>query len=968
MTAPIVRKKLIEVSIPLEAINAEAKRRKQKAPKGYPTSFHKYWAQRPVAACRAVLFTQLVDDPGSCPDEFPTKASQAVERVRLHELIGRLVSWDASTDTAVLAEARYEIARSIARGRGDSLASFATMRPQQVIDYLQQYAPLIYDPFSGSGSIPLEAQRLGLRTLGSDLNPIAVLIGKALVEFPPKFNERKPVNPNVNELHQWNGAQGLADDVRYYARWMRDEAEKRIGHLYPKVTMTDASDADVIAWFWARTVASPDPSAKGAQVPLVSSFVLSSKAAKNVIVDFEVDRTARAWQFKIDDKPSKDALRLAAEGTKSGRAAFSCALTGAPIDGEYIDAEAQAGRMSERLMAIVAEGPRKRFYLAPTSEHVAAADAAAAIVAQHGNDMDLPTQACRGTFASNAQGRRYKFKTFSDYFTPRQLVAMTTFSDLALEARERVLQDATTRWSGKHSEDKRRLVDGGLGPTAYSDAVTVLLSVVLARMALYGSSLCKWLVKDNAMASAIPQKAIEMNWDYVEGNPLAKSSAGIITCSESVAACLEQIMPVVSGQVEIHDVQQPPIYRDAIVATDPPYLDNISYADLSDYFYVWHRRTLRSVLPNLFRRVVTPKSEEIIASTFRHETRKVADDFFMKGMTTALQHIESATSPQYPLTMFYAYKQNEMDADGQSSAGWAAFLQAVLDSGFAIDATWPLRTENTAALKNNVNALASSIVLVCRRRDATATVISRSDFLRALRREMPDALAEIRRAGVGPTDIQQAAIGPGIGIFTRYAQVLNTNGTNMMVDDALRLINQVREEIASTSDGDYDSETRFALDWFAAHGLSKGRSGDAIMMTNALNVSLKGINDSGFFEARGGDARLLKRDELPDDYDPVRDKTPTIWEACQHLIKRLTAEDGGIDAAAALYNRLGSRAEPAHALARRLYDICEQRKWATEGYVYNQLHQEWDAIESRAAALAEAHGKRDLFGRIEEEV
>ena len=303
-----------------------------------------------------------------------------------------------------------------------------------------------------------------------------------------------------------------------------------------------------------------------------------------------------------------------------------------------------------------------------------------------------------------------------------------------------------------------------------------------------------------------------------------------------------------------------------------------------------------------------------------------------------------------------------MSENGITSAGWASFLQAVTDSGLAVDGTWPVRSELSNRMRGQAsNALASSIVLVCRRRDAAASVITRADFLRTLRREMPEALAEIRRAGVGPTDIQQAAIGPGIGIFTRYASVLNTDGTPMLVKDALKLINQVREEITSTGDADYDSETRFALDWFAAKGFEKGRSGDAITMTNAVNVSLNGVKGAGFFEAEGGDARLLKRNELPDNWEPAGEGLPTVWEACQHLIKRLTAEDGGVDAAAALYNRLGALSEPAHALARRLYDICEQRQWASEGRVYNQLHQEWPVIEKRAAELAVT--RTDLFSR-----
>jgi putative DNA methylase len=699
---------------------------------------------------------------------------------------------------------------------------------------------------------------------------------------------------------------------------------------------------------------SPDPRAKGAQVPLVSSFVLSAKDDKAVIVKPVINRTRMTWTFTIDDKPSNSDREVAKKGTKAGRGAnFSCLLTGAAIDETYVKREAMAGRMGAALMAIVAEDQRSRIYLAPTEEQVKAAT----LVAPDVPEVDHPMPEDPRWFAPPDYG----MANYIDLFTPRQIVAMTTFSDLVIATRAKVLTDAMGHWSGAYADDTRRLADGGFGPTAYSDTILVLLSVVLARMALYGSSLCKWLVKDNAMASAIPQKALEMNYDYVEGNPLEKSSSGIVTCSEAVASCLEHVSPASAGQVEYHDVQLSPFCQDVIIATDPPYLDNVGYADLSDYFYMWHRRTLKSVLPDLFRRVATPKREELIASAFRHDGRANAETFFMEGMTVALGKIEKAAHSQYPITIFYAYKQSETEADGQSSAGWTAFLQALLNSGFAVDATWPMRTENTAALKNDVNALASSIVLVCRRRDTSAPTITRADFVRALRREMPSALAEIRHAGVGPTDIQQAVIGPGFGIFTRHASVLNTDGTPMLVKEALKLINQVREEITSHGDADYDSETRFALDWFAAKGFDKGRSGEAINMTNAVNISLDGMVASGFFEASGGSARLLKRDELPDGWDPFADTSATVWEACQHLVKRLSAEDGGIEAAAALYNRLGALADPAHALARRLYDICEQKQWASEGRVYNQLHQEWAVIEKRAAEIAEAGNRRDLF-------
>jgi putative DNA methylase len=947
------RKKLIEVSIPLEAINRESAREKS-IRHGHPSTLHLWWARRPLAACRAVLFAQLVDDPSACPDEFPTVELQKAERYRLHKLIEHLVPWDPFTNEMILNEARYEIARSVARGRGEKLPPMAQMKPQAVIDYLQINAPPVYDPFSGGGSIPLEAQRLGLKAMGSDLNPVAVLIGKALIEFPPKFAGRKPVNPEVNELHQWTGAQGLADDVRYYGLWMRTEAEKKIGHLYPKVKLEDGkTEATVIAWLWARTVPSPDPRAKGAQVPLTSTFVLSAKPGKEVIVRPEVDRAKMTWAFEIDDNPSQEELKAAKNGTKAARGSnFTCLLTGAAVDDTYVKAVSMAGRMSVVLMAIVAEGQRSRFYLAPTPAHVKAA----AVDAPDVPEVDQPMPKNPRWFSPPDYG----MPNFKDLFTPRQLVALTTFSDLVMKAREKVLADAKEHWTGSQWDDTRRLADGGLGPVGYADAVATYLGETASKLAVFLTTQARWRSGEGKSAPGFGRQALPMFWDYAELNPFAGAGGD---WNEMIAACAKVIerLPTSSGVVCAALAQNNKYPTPVTINTDPPYYDNIGYADLSDYFYVWLRRTLQAIHPDLFRRVLTPKNDELVAIPYRHGGKDGAEAYFMEGMKKTLVGIAKVTSDT-PTVIYYAFKQSEAAEDGVTSAGWASFLKAVYDAGLAIDGTWPVRTEGaTRLIAADANALASSIVLVCRRRDATASTITRADFLRSLRREMPEALAEISRAGVGPTDIQQAAIGPGIGIFTRYAQVLNTDGTPLIVKDALKLVNQVREEITSTADAVYDSETRFALDWFAAKGFNKGKSGDAILMTNAVDVSLDGMNAAGVFEARGGDARLLKREELPDNWDPTADNRATVWEACQHLIKRLIAEDGGIDAAAALYNRLGALAEPAHALARRLYDICEQRQWASEGRVYNQLHQEWAVIEKRAAELAEARG--DLFSR-----
>jgi len=774
-----VRKKLIEVSIPLEAINAAAAREKS-IRHGHPSTLHLWWARRPLAACRAVLFAQLVDDPSAWPDKFPTGEAQDAERKRLHKLIERMVPWEASNDERILNEARWEIARSIAWGLGEEPPP--KTNPKAVLDYLQTKAPPVYDPFSGGGSIPLEAQRLGLRAYGSDLNPVAVLIGKALVEIPPKFAGKPPVNPAAQaELKRggrWNGkgAQGLAEDVRYYGQWMRDEAERRIGKFYPKAKLPDGSEATVIAWLWARTVRSPDPAAKGAMVPLVSSFMLSTKEGKKAWVEPVLDSQAPdGYRFEVrtGNLSKADEARLK-KGTKTARGSnFTCVLTGAAIDGEYVKAEGTVGRMSARLMAVVAEGDRGRVYLSPSSEHEKAAEKARLQEIDIGPvSQDLPHDP-RAIWCT-----LYGLTTFDKLFTPRQLLALTTFSDLVGEAREKALADA--RAAGL-PDDATPLCTGGAGAAAYADAVAIYLGLVLGRCTDAWSTIASWASTGEFIRNTFSRQAIPMVWDYAECNPFSASTGNFGNSIDWTSQVLFQLSAVAPGEIRqiVAQHNHYPV-RPVVISTDPPYYDNIGYADLSDYFYVWHRRTLHAVWPDLYRRLSVPKDTELVANPYRHGSADAAEAFFMRGMGEAMAAMRSASVDAEPLTIYYAFKQSEATEEGITSAGWASFLQAVVDSGLTIDGTWPIRTERGArTIGQGANALASSIVLVCRKRDPNASVAMRDEFVRALKRELPDAIEDIRKAGVGPVDMQQSVLGPGMGIFTRYAKVLEDDDSVM---------------------------------------------------------------------------------------------------------------------------------------------------------------------------------------------
>lgn len=954
MTASATRKKLIEVSIPLEAINAASAREKS-IRHGHPSTLHLWWARRPLAACRAVLFSQLVDDPSSWPDRFPTEEAQDIERRRLHRVIERMVPWEASNNEDILNEARWEIARSVAWGRGEEPP--VKSDGKAILAYLQEKAPPAYDPFSGGGSIPLEAQRLGLRAYGSDINPVAVLIGKALVEIPPKFTGRPPVNPKaLKELERgrWNGkgAQGLAEDVRYYGQWMRDEAEKRIGHLYPKAKLPDGTEATVIAWLWARTVRSPDPAANGAMVPLISSYMLSSKEGQQAWVEPQIDASAtEGWRFNVKTGfLSKDEEAKLKEGTIGRSTGGTCILTGASMPFSYIRSMGQESGLGSRLMAIVVEAKRGRYYLTPTcaQEEIAARSAP-----KWEPEGDIPNN------PRNFNTPIYGFRTFSSLFTSRQLVALTTLSELVTEVRTKVLGDASLAGL---LDDNVPLHAGGSGALAYADALATYLAFAVDKVCEGSNTVCTWspLPTKLHVVSAFGRQALPMAWDFAESNPFANSSGNMKRMAELIANVLDFnfSVNVNPGSVKQKDAAKNNFENNSAFSTDPPYYDNIVYADLSDFFYVWQRKTLGAVWPDLFRRLSTPKAEELVATAYRHGGVDAAELFFMNGMKKALGSAGLASSDSVPLAIYYAFKQSEVGSDGVTSSGWASFLQAIFDAGLSIDGTWPVRTERSGGFRNkDANALASSIVLVCRKRTADALTITRAEFIRLLRREMPDAIDNIRKAGVGPVDMQQSVIGPGMGVFSRHAKVLEDDDSAMTVKTALALINRVWEEIDQELDAAFDAETQVALAWFATYGFDSRSSGELITLANAKNISTSALFASEVFEDLKGRAGLKPRDKLPKDWSPAKDRKLTIWECVQHTARVLNAEDGGAEAAGRLVAQMGPSGDQARKLAYRLFEIATQKGWSQEALVYNELAQEWPHLEDAGTQVTSSTTK-----------
>lgn len=949
MTAIRIPKKLIEVALPLDTINIAAAREKS-IRHGHPSTLHLWWARRPLAAARAVIFAQMVNDPGYQQGggfKYGVNKEKAeIERERLFKIIEDLVRWESTNNEEVLERARAEIRRS-----WREVCELNKGHPQAAELFNPDRLPAFHDPFAGGGALPLEAQRLGLESYASDLNPVAVTINKAMIEIPPRFAGRAPVGPipkgeKQAKLHEdWSGARGLAEDVRRYGAWMRAEAEKRIGHLYPKIEITAEMAGErpdlkpllgqkltVIAWLWARTVKSPSPAFSHVDVPLASTFVLSSKAGKEAYVEPVIEGDSYRFTVKLGTTPES-----AKDGTKLSRGAnFQCLLSDTPIEPRHIKAEGMAGRMGAKLMAIVAKGPRGRIYLAPTSEQEA--------IAQQAQPEWKPETALPDD-PRNFWTISYGLTKYGDLFTPRQLVALTTFSDLVAEAIEKCQQDASDAGMADHN---LRLDAGGIGALGYSQAIGVYLAFGINKMADRGSSICGWDSTRDSLRNTFGRQAIPMVWDFAEANFIGDSAGSYENALDQGMRVIREYLPSKpSGFATQSDAQSQTISMNKVISSDPPYYDNIGYADLSDFFYVWLRKSLKPIFPALYATLAVPKAEELVATPYRHGGKEAAEAFFLDGMTDAMHNLVEQAHPAFPVTIYYAFKQAETRDDaGTHSTGWETFLEAVLSAGFALTGTWPMRTElGNRMIGSGTNALASSIVLVCRKRPADAPTVSRREFLRELNAALPEALDEMTRGGVNspvaPVDLSQAIIGPGMAIFSQYTAVLEADGTPMRVKTALQLINRFFAE------DDFDHDTQFCLHWFEGQGWADGKFGDADVLARAKGTSVGGLQESGVVESGAGKLRLLRWAELPKDWSPETDTRTPVWEALHQLIRALNQD--GESATGALLARMPARAEPIRALAYRLYTLCERKGWAEEARAYNELVAAWSGIEQASA-------------------
>jgi len=945
------RKKLIEVSLPLEAINEESAREKS-IRHGHPSSLHLWWARRPLAACRAVLWATLVDDPS---EYMPDDESANKERDRLFAILEKLVQWENISNEEVLDSAKLEIARSVARALGCNMP----VGKEAIREFLSTKVPPVLDPFAGGGSIPLEAQRLGLCANASDLNPVALLINKALIEIPPKFSGTPPVHPPEEGQRQdsllkkdWKGSEGLAEDVRYYGKWMRDKAENLVGNVYPKANITSTLLADrpdlqhlglkpgdnlnVIAWLWARTVMCPNP-ACGMETPLFKSATLSTK--KHIWVQpICNDNSEKKVTFKVNVGG-----QCLTEGSVNRNGAF-CVICHTPISFDYIREQGRAKKFSSTLMAIVADTGRSRVYLPTISEHEKAAFQA------------LPTWIPESELPDRGLGISlpiYGFNKHSDLFTERQLLLLSTVNGLTNDAKTRIVEDCKSSFVSN--------------PEEYANAVITYLGLASSKLADYNSSLSVWSPTRDQAKATFTRQALPIIWDFAEVNPFAHAAGDLLVSLKGITEALEDLPGGTVGKVEQRSATSLISNEKLIISTDPPYYDNIGYADLSDYFYTWIRKSLSGIYPELCATLVTPKSDELVANPYRFGgDRQKAQNYFENGLGQFFERASKTVDMAYPMTVFYAFKQTEVDGDDdgddsdlpeaekltqnikmRASTGWETMLEGLLHNGFQITGTWPMRTERNSRTRSiGSNALASSIVLVCRPRSEESTFITRRELLSFFKKELPVSLHKLKQGNIAPVDLAQAAIGPGMAIFSRYKTVLEADGSPMRVRAALVLINQALDEYLAEQEGEYDSDTRWALAWFEQYGNEQGPYGVAETLSKAKNTSVEGLSHAGFLEARAGKVRLLKRDELDDDWDPNKDKRLTAWETAQYLIRTLDKE--GEKGAGALLGKLGSFGEMARDLAYRLYTICERKGWAQEALAYNMLVVAWPRIKEQS--------------------
>jgi putative DNA methylase len=897
-------RKLIEVSLPLDVINDASAYDKMPGIGAHPKGIHHWWARLPLPSARAVLFASLVDDPSSHPETFLTEEAQQKERQRLFDIINRLCQKKMHLHQDAFIEANKEI-----------------------LSHCKGHVPTVFDPFAGGGSIPLEAMRLGLPVIASDLNPVAVMINKATLELLPSIATHSPINPEskIKPNVAYKNGKGISEDLKYYGREINEIVRKKIGMFYPKVKYKDSvngkeKEANVITWLWARTVKCPNP-ACGCEMPLVRSFILSTKRdpapyIKPVIVEHTPNSRTVKYEVNYGDPEIKGTVN---------RSGATCVACNGPVKLDYIREEGRAGRIKYELIGIVADGGKNKFFLSPTEEQQKIAATAKPIWKP---ETKLPEKAL------GFRVQLYGYDEHWKLFTNRQLLGLNEFQQEIGKLCSKLSTEASPN---------------------YIKSIEVLFNFCIDRLADFNNAFTRWKSSGEQQMQLFNRQVVPMVWDFPEANILEPRAISWLNAVDIAADATAIILSEISTPQNAlqfnaanHEFKSPTL----LISTDPPYYDNIGYSDLSDFFYVWMRKGLQDKFPDLLKTVLVPKMEELVASDSRYGSKQAAKDHFEEGFRSAFGNFKKGMDPRFPLTVYYAFKQEEEgeEEDDDSitlTTGWETLLEGLVSSGFQITATWPIKASQQWRMRAmGSNALTSYIVMVCRIREEDSATISRRDYIQELRRELPTALRILQKSNLAPVDLAQAALGPGMGIFSKYKSVLEQDGSNMKVRTALSMINQSLDEILTEQEGDFDPETRWAISWFEQNSYSQGVFGDADALARARNTAVNALAQSGIVLSGSGQVRIITRAELPADWGPLSDDKIVIWKMTQHLIKQL--QEKGELGAAMLYKRLGIRADVSRELAYRLFTICEKKGWSQEAQAYNSLVLSWNLIVSES--------------------
>ncbi len=935
-------KKLIEVALPVDEINEASVKEKNPFLKGHPRALHLWWARRPLAAARSILFAQLVNDPGRDRGHYPgmTKEKASVERERLFDIIRELSKWENIDNQDLLETAKNEINKS--------WIETCKLNGWEVSEH-----PGVLDPFSGGHAIPIEAQRLGLKPYGADLNPVAITLGKALIEIPGKFKDFKAISQSSTcqkkLFSDTEPNSNLKNDILEYGKRWSEKIRQELCPLYPEAQLGSeygSVRAPVMAWLWAKEATCTNP-ACGAKIPLIRSLELSVKKGSQARIEVDIDRESSPNKANFNVK--MDGLK--AESGNVNRRGVTCFCCNSVIQLKEIRKQGKNGALSQKLIGMVCIHNKKRIYVSPQPQQE---NIGKEVVADLYPTSKLPDKAL------GFRVQEYGITEHQQLFTGRQLNALATAIKLVSVIKQQAYEDAISKGylAGESIES------GGSGALAFSEAIGLYLSLSVSQYTRYHCKNAVWNKKNQNIAHAFGRQAIPMTWDFPESNPLI----GPLTFETAVgwvASSLTNIASNTLGASNQRDAQNPKDnIRNVVISTDPPYYDNVGYADLSDFFYVWLRLGLKDTFPSLYSTITVPKADELVAEPFRHFSKDNAEKFFLSGMTSAMSNMAEISHPAFPLTIYYAFKQSESSESGTASTGWETFLQAVIDSGLLITGTWPINTEDATRLRSqNSNALASSIVLVCRARINPLNAVTRREFQKELREEMPEALEAMIGGSAGaspisPVDLAQAAIGPGMAIFSKYEAVLNQDGSRTSVHDALILINRAITDYLNPDSGNFDNDTLFCDDWFSQYGWGQGQFGEADTLARAKGTSVDGVRDAGVIESGGGKVRLLKWSEYLTDWDPKTDTRTPVWEACHQLIKALS--ESGEAGAGALLARMPDQSEPIRQLAYHLYTLCERKKWADDARAYNELIGAWSAIVSESLEV----GHKDTQSEI----